>query len=289
MNPFYKKAAVIVFALMIIAAIIFKFFISVERIDAGCVGIRVNLVGSDKGVDDITEVTGYTFYAPLISKIYEFPVYTQTKDYKPFKVNAKDGSEFIVDPTLTYYVDAKRVPDIFRQYRMKLTDLENGVIRTVIYDSYRITANSFSSDSLMSNRGLFESNVQNRIQTAFEKMGFIFQNLTSNLEPPQSLKDAVDAKNEAVQEALLAENKIREAEADAKARKIKADIERYENEQKNAALNSLIIQQKMIEKWDGKLPVYGEVPQLFQNITTGYYSSSGKKTPLPVKEKRSKK
>lgn len=29
-----------------------------ERVDAGCEGIKVNLYGSDKGVDDISLVTG---------------------------------------------------------------------------------------------------------------------------------------------------------------------------------------------------------------------------------------
>jgi hypothetical protein len=28
----------------------------------------------------------------------------------------------------------------------------------------------------------------------------------------------------------------------------------------------MLIQQQFIEKWDGKLPVYGQVPQLFKGI-----------------------
>jgi len=266
MNKLLKKILFGAVILAIAFVLIFNYFISVERIDAGHVGIKVNLIGSDRGVNDITEVTGYIFYFPLMTVIYEFPTYTQSKDYEAFKVNAQDGSEFMVDPTLTYYVKSNSVPEIFRQYRKMLPELENGVIKTIIFDSYRIAANSFTSDSLMSNRGLFETQVQSLIVDSFNKMGLEFQNITSNLDPPVSLKEAIDAKNKATQDAILAENKIRQAEADAKARQIRADVEKYENDLKNSSLSDLILKQAFIDKWDGKLPVYGDSPLLIKDI-----------------------
>ena len=50
---------------------------SCERIDAGHVGVKVNLYGSGKGVSDVTECTGLVFYNPMSTKIYEFPTYIQ--------------------------------------------------------------------------------------------------------------------------------------------------------------------------------------------------------------------
>ena len=257
----------IFFGILGLAGVFFAFFMRMERIDAGHTGIRVNLVGNNKGVDDITEVTGWVMYSPLFTAIYEFPIYTQVKDYTPFIVNAKDGSEFKVDPTLSYYVDQSSVPQIFRQYRKNLAELENGYLKNVIYDCYRLTANRFSSDSLMSNRGAFEEEVQYRLEATLKKQGFIYQQLTSNITPPQSLKDAIDAKNRTIQEAMQAENKVRQAEADSKIRRIKAETEKYENDLKVSSLSPMILQQMYIEKWDGKLPVYGTVPQIFHDIT----------------------
>ena len=262
------KALVLAILILVPVSVIMFFFARVERIDAGHTGIRVNLVGDNKGVDDITEVTGWVLYMPLLTAIHEFPIYTQVKDYEPFRVNAKDGSEFTVDPTLSYYVDQEMVPQIFRQYRKNLKDLENGFLKNVIYDCYRLTANSFTSDSLMSNRGLFEEEVQNRLVENLRKEGFIYQQLTSNIIPPQSLKDAIDSKNRTIQEAMQAENKVRQAEADARIRRIKAETEKYENDMKASTLTPLIIQQMYIEKWDGKLPVYGQAPALFQNMVS---------------------
>ncbi|MGL5272915.1 MAG: prohibitin family protein [Phocaeicola sp.] len=264
-----KNIRIYLISFLVIVSLAFTlhWFVAIERIDAGCVGIRVNLVGSNKGVDDITEVTGWVPYMPLFTAIYEFPIYTQVKDYDPFFINAKDGSEFTVDPTFSYYVDRTSVPKMFSQYRRSLEELENGYIRNVIMDCYRIVANQYPSDSLISNRRQFEDRVQEMMQDQLRKEGFIFQQLTSNITAPQSLKDAIDAKNRTTQEAIQSENRLRKAEAEAKAKIIEAEAEKKVNDLKASALTPLIIQQMYIEKWDGKLPQYGAVPQLFKDIS----------------------
>lgn len=58
-------------------------FTSCERIDAGCEGILVNLYGSERGVDDVSMVTGRVFYNPATQEVYEYPTYVQTIDYEP--------------------------------------------------------------------------------------------------------------------------------------------------------------------------------------------------------------
>lgn len=63
-------------------------FTSCERIDAGCEGILVNLYGSERGVDDVSMVTGRVFYNPATQEVYEYPTYVQTIDYEPFTINA---------------------------------------------------------------------------------------------------------------------------------------------------------------------------------------------------------
>lgn len=86
-------------------------FTSCERIDAGCEGILVNLYGSERGVDDVSMVTGRVFYNPATQEVYEYPTYVQTIDYEPFTINAKDGSEFKVDPNVNLKV--KDAPKVF--------------------------------------------------------------------------------------------------------------------------------------------------------------------------------
>lgn len=261
------RIALVSFVVIMLLGLFVHWFVAIERIDAGCVGIKVNLVGSARGVADITECSGWVPYMPLFTEIHEFPIYTQVKDYEPFAINAKDGSEFTVDPTFSYKVNAEMVPSIFKSFRKGLPELENGYIRNVIMDCYRNVANLFPSDSLISHRPEFEGQVQAMIIKELQKEGFELQQLTSNLNAPKSLKDAIDAKNKTTQEAIQSENRLRMAEAEAKAKIIAAEAEKKANDLKASALTPLIIQQMFIDKWDGKLPTYGQVPQIFQNIS----------------------
>ena len=101
--------------------------------------------------------------------------------------------------------------------------------------------------------------------------------MTSGLQYPQTLVNAIDAKNAAVQEAQKAQNevlkikaeaekKIAAANGEAQALKIKGDAEAEYNRKIAASLSPLIVQQMMLDKWDGKLPVYGTMPTLFKDI-----------------------
>src|SRR3954453_3903017 len=47
------------------------------RVDAGHVGIRVKLAGSDRGVQDMPVVTGWVFYNPITEQIVIFPTSVQ--------------------------------------------------------------------------------------------------------------------------------------------------------------------------------------------------------------------
>lgn len=53
-----------------------------------------------------------------------------------------------------------------------------------------------------------------------------------------------------------------EEEAEAEKMLVQARAEREANELKSASLTPAILKKMWIEKWDGKLPVYGNVPQI---------------------------
>lgn len=238
---------------------------SCARIDAGHVGLKVSLYGTDKGVNDVAEVTGMVFYNPASTDIVEFPTFSQTKDYEPFVITARGGSSFTVDPTITYYVNSEHAPKIYTQYRKPLRELENGIIKNMVYDSYRITMARYSPDSLVNNREQFEIAVDSTLRKAFRAEGFVFQKATSNMKPPKSLQDAIDAKNLAVQQSLQTKNLVEKEKAQAEiaiarargeadAKKIEADGIYYYNERVQQSLSPQLLQQQWISKWDGVMP-----------------------------------
>jgi regulator of protease activity HflC (stomatin/prohibitin superfamily) len=252
-------------------------FTGCERIDAGHVGVKVNLYGDGKGVDDITEVTGWVLYNPISTKIVEFPTYVQHKEYKAtmedgkvvsdesFVINSKDGSEFHVSPLLNYSVKREKVPYIFNKYRVTLGQIEEGFLKTAVYDAFRVVANSYTADELISNRELFEIKVRKNLEEHLAPEGFVLAQFTSNLVYPTTFKNAIEAKNNAVQKALTAENEVKTAEAqarikvataegEAKAMLTSAKAEAESNRLRQQTLTPLLLQQMWIEKWNGGLP-----------------------------------
>lgn len=255
-------------------------FQSCERIDAGHVGVKVNLYGSGKGVDDVTECTGMVFYNPISTKIYEFPTFIQHKEYRDensFVVNSKDGSEFQVSPIMNYSVQREKVPAIFAKYRRSLPEIEEGFLKTAVYDAFRLATNKYTADELISNRAVFEVEVRRLLESQLLKEGFIINQFTSNLIYPETFKKSIEAKNNAVQSALRAENEVKTAEAQAKikiatangnaqAMLTAAKAEAEANSLKQKTITPMLLQLEWINKWDGKLPVYGTAPQLYKGM-----------------------
>ena len=255
-------------------------FQSCERIDAGHVGVKVNQYGDNKGVDDVVAVTGMVFFNPFTTAIYEFPTFIQHKEYKgenSFVVNSKDGSEFNVSPIMNYSVQRDKVPAIFSKYRRPLEDIEEGFLKTAVYDAFRLATNKYTADELISNRAVFEIEVRRLLDGQLLKEGFVINQFTSNLIYPETFKKSIEAKNNAVQAALRAENEVKTAEAQAKikiataegnaqAMLTSAKAEAEANSLKQKTITPMLLQLEYINKWDGKLPVYGTVPQMFKNI-----------------------
>jgi regulator of protease activity HflC (stomatin/prohibitin superfamily) len=239
----------------------------VEAIDAGNVGIKFDRAGDNRGVSNIVQVSGWVWYTPLLSRVEEFPTFTQTKVYDEFEVNSQDGTPFKVDPTLNYYAQADKVPQIYTQFRKTLPEIADGFIKTSIFESYRVVTNNYQSNVLIGNRNRYEAQVRDTLISKLKPYGFVVQQLTTKLVPPQSLTDAINAKNEAVQVALQIGNKVASARAQAKidstqaqgrsqALRIEADARAYANRQTQQTLTPLLIQQQWIQKWKGDVATH---------------------------------
>ena len=272
-----KFIKVLLFTFIVMTSMMFT-SCGYERIDAGYEGIKVNLYGDDKGVDDITLVTGAVWYNPITTAVYEYPTFVQTVDYAPFSINAKDGSSFTVDPTISLKIVDGKSAEVFKKYRKEdITEVINTTLYNYVRNAFRIQLNNYTTDELVSKREEFERAIEERLSKELLAENFKLEQMTSGLQYPQTLVNAIDAKNAAVQEAQKAQNevlkikaeaekKIAAANGEAKALKIKGDAEAEYNRKIAASLSPLIVQQMMLDKWDGKLPVYGTMPTLFKDI-----------------------
>lgn len=258
-----KKTLIILAVVIVLVPI---FLVRCTMVDNSEVGIKFKKFSvTEQGELVASSVTGITFYNPITTKVFTYPVFIQRVDYEPFTVTTKDAATFTMDPVLAYQLNRDKATYVFNKYRKPLKDIQDGYMRTCIYDAYRITANSYSSDELMANRGRFESEVRSMLDKSLGDEGFIVSEFTSQITPPASLSDAIEAKNQAIQNALKASNQVAEAEAnaqiaiakakgEAEAMKIKADAEAYYNRTISASLSEMIVREDFIEKWNGELP-----------------------------------
>lgn len=272
-----KFITCLLFAFMVMTSVMFT-SCGYERVDAGYEGIKVNLYGNDKGVDDITLVTGAVWYNSITTAVYEYPTFVQTVDYAPFSINAKDGSSFTVDPTISLKIVDGKSAEVFKKYRKEdITEVINTTLYNYVRNAFRIQLNNYTTDELVSKREEFEKAIEERLARELLAENFQLEQMTSGLQYPQTLVNAIDAKNAAVQEAQKSQNevlkikaeaekKIAAANGEAQALKIKGDAEAEYNRKIAASLSPLIVQQIMLDKWDGKLPVYGTMPTLFKDI-----------------------
>lgn len=237
-----------------------------EKVDAGCEGIKVNLYGSDKGVDDASLVTGIVWYNPWTTTVYEYPTYVQTVDYEPFTINAKDGSEFTVDPTVSLKIIDGQSPAVFKKYRKNLNDVITGTLYNYVKDAFRIQLNKFTTDDIVSKRDSIETAIERYLSAALNKEHFQLEQLTSGLKYPQSIVNSINAKNQAVQDKMRVDNEVLVTKAEAEKVLVKAKAEAEANKLREQALTPAILQKMWIEKWDGTLPTVTSGNNMMLNL-----------------------
>ena len=171
----------------------------IERIDAGYEGVQVDLTGDNKG-EGTSLVTGWILYWPGSSKIYEYPTFVHTIDYNPIETTSKDGTKFIVDPTISVRIEPGKSPFLIKKYRKSGPDIVkiiNEDLRAHVVDAAIKVFNKFTADSIISNRAIIDKELDDRVRDMLSNEGFILEQLTPGIKYPKSYEDAINAKNEA--------------------------------------------------------------------------------------------
>src|SRR5262249_33302201 len=76
-RSFGKSARNLVILFVVVIVVLFTGCNTTTRIDAGHVGIRVTLAGSNRGVQDMEVKTGWVMYNPVTEQIIIFPTSVQ--------------------------------------------------------------------------------------------------------------------------------------------------------------------------------------------------------------------
>jgi len=249
-----------------------------KRIDAGHVGLIVKLYGSEKGVQDVTETTGWVWYNPFTTQIYEFPTFVQnavfTRDAaegsranEEFRVTTKDGLVVSFDISMNYRVAPNKAAEIFKKYRKPLEELDKTIMRNYMRDAYNKISGKYTAEQLYENKVQFQTESENEIKNFLGKEGFIVEQvvLLNELRLPQGVVDNINAKinarqialkkeQEVAQEKAEAQKEIEKAKGYAEAMRIRAEAEAEYNKKLAESISPNLIEYEKIKKWNGQTP-----------------------------------
>ncbi len=237
---------------------------SLERVDAGHLGLKVNLTGDARGVSDYTYKTGWVVFNSWTEKLYEFPTYQQHIDYNPQTVITKGGFSAEIKPSFNYALVSTTLGDMFQNLRLPIKEVEQGWLKTAIVGSVNDVANKWAVDSIFNHREQFESAIVVECNKRISKW-FTVSQLRTNITPPPALQSAIEAKTKALQDVQVAENqkqvaiadalrKIAIARGDSAKMVIEASGEAESIKRKQLTLSPLYIEYVKIQQWDGKTP-----------------------------------
>jgi regulator of protease activity HflC (stomatin/prohibitin superfamily) len=276
------------------------------RVDAGHVGIRVKLAGSDRGVQDMPVVTGWVFFNPLTEQIVLFPTSVQnvvwtesTHEGKPFDesitFSSSEGVSVNADVGLSFHIEPTLAPKLYARFRLNdLDKLSDGYMRNTVREAFNDVASRLQVQEIYgAGKSRMLADVTAKCRDVFGKDGIVIDQLTINgtLRLPQNVMDAINRAMEATQNAIQSHNRVAQVEAEAQqavtaahgqaeaarqkaqgeadALLIRARAEAQANEIVRLSMTPAILQYRAIEHWDGKLPQYasGTLPMLTFDVS----------------------
>jgi hypothetical protein len=249
-----------------IAGILISMFqpFAIEKVDAGHKGLKINLVGDQRGVSSYQYKTGWVLYNTWTEQVLEFPTYQQHIEYEDQGVILKGGFSATIKPTFNYSLREDAIGDMFVNLRLPINEVERGWLKNAIIGAVNDVANTWEVDSIFNHRQAFESAIVAECNVRLSKW-FNVSQLRTNITPPEALQESIIAKTKAIQQAEASEQqaiaaisegrrKVAVARADSAETVINANAAAKAIKIKQSELSPLYIEYLKANAWDGKLP-----------------------------------
>jgi hypothetical protein len=237
---------------------------AIEKIDAGHKGLKINLVGNQRGVASYQYKTGWVVYNSWTEQVLEFPTYQQHIEYEDQGVILKGGFSATIKPTFNYSLREDAIGEMFVNLRRDIKEVEQGWLKNAIIGAVNDVANTWEVDSIFNHRQAFEASIVLECNNRLSKW-FNVSQLRTNIVPPDALQESIISKTKAIQQAEASEQqaiaaisegkrKVAVARADSAETIINAQAAALAIKIKQNQLSPLYIEYLKAQAWDGKLP-----------------------------------
>ena len=259
-----------------------------SKVPAGNVGIKVYLLGGQKGVESEQLGVG-RYWIGFNEELYLFPTFTQnavwtadrregSPDDESITFQTVEGMSVNADIGISYNVIPEKVPQVFQKYRKQLDEITDIYLRNMVRDAFVKIASTQPIETVYGEgKAEMLRQVEETVREQCKDM-FVIERiyLISDLRLPGAVVASLNKKIEATQKAQQRENEVREAKAEAEKAVAKAEGEARSltlvakaqaeaNQILAKSLTSELVSYKSIEKWNGALPATmagGAVPFL---------------------------
>ena len=221
----FGKPAMGVGALLIVIGLLTA---SVVQIDAGHVGVQKLYGNVQSGV----LYGGLHFINPLLDVE---PIETRTQNYTmsgvhsegekagddAIRVLSADGLEVTIDLTVLFRVIPESAPNLYKQTGL---DYKDKIVRPISRTKIRDNAVYYDAVSLYSTkRDEFQVRIYKAIEEDFAKRGLLLENLLiRNISLPTSVKNAIESKINAEQEAQKMQFVLQKERQEADRKRVEA-------------------------------------------------------------------
>ena len=243
---------------------------SCDRVAPNYYGVIMENYGKN-GKDDYSKQQGRVNTMSPGTELFQVPAFEQRAEFtnddnskKTLQLKASDNTQFSASPLYSYRAIPDKVVDlVFQNARLGSGDdfmkaLENNVLEPHIYDLIKEESRKYSTDTLMADGGslMFENKVQALVKKSFEEKGLELITFSANLDFSDKVKAKIDSRNEVNTNVSVLDQQIIEQ------RKINelASLRAEQNKIISSGITQQLLQQEFINKWDGKTPLYGNMP-----------------------------
>lgn len=248
-----------------------------SKVPAGNVGIKVYLLGGQKGVD--TEQLGPgRYWIGWNEDLYLFPTFKQNKVWTngegategAFVFGTIDGMKVSSDVGISYRIKPGSAPKLFQDYRKGIDEITDVDIRNMVASEFVTKASSRPVDVVYgAGKETLLKDVETAVRNRLDPQGIDLVALywSGDLYLPKEVTASINSKIRATQMAQQRQNEVAQAEAEANKLRAQADgqadakLKMAEAEAKAIQIkgdalrqNQELVSLTLAERWNGQYP-----------------------------------
>ena len=262
-----------------------------SRVEPGFEGIKVKMLGQNKGVQPEPVSTG-RYYTGIYWEIFQYPTYINIYPFtlgndegspvdEAIRLQSMEGLVSDVDVAISCRADNGRAPDIFQTYKHQMMDIIKTYCRQDLNTFFIEYSSQYKIEDVYSTKKMdMLKYVNQKMKEKYGPTGIIIEDVVykSEIRLPKDVAESIRAKvnanvlalqkqNEIIQEQAEAQKAIARSEGEAKSLLNVATAQARANDLLNNSITPTLVQYELARRWNGVSPIYSgngsTLPPLF--------------------------